>query len=53
MLLTILEVAAELGLASKTIRALIKRGELRGVRIGHEWRVDRDDLDLFLKRRRT
>jgi excisionase family DNA binding protein len=53
MLLKILEVAAELGLAPKTIRALIKRGDLRGVRIGRVWRVDRDDLDLFLKRRRT
>jgi excisionase family DNA binding protein len=53
MLLKILEVAAELGLAPKTIRALIKRGDLRGVRIGRLWRVDRDDLDLFIARRRT
>ncbi len=53
MLLKILEVAAELGLAPKTIRVLIKRGELRGIRIGRVWRVDQDDLDLFVKRRRT
>jgi excisionase family DNA binding protein len=53
MLLKILEVAAELGLAPKTIRALIKRGELRGVRIGRMWRVDSDDLEVFIARRRT
>ena len=52
MLLKILQVAAELGLAPKTIRALIKRGELRGVRLGRQWRVDQDDLDLFVQRRR-
>ena len=53
MLLTILQVAAELGLAPKTIRALIKRDELRGVRLGRQWRVDSDELALFIRRRTT
>ena len=53
MLLRILQVAAELGLAPKTIRALIKRGELRGVRLGRQWRVDSDELALFIRRRTT
>ncbi len=51
MLLKILQVAAELGLAPKTIRALIKRGELRAVRLGRQWRVDADELALFIRRR--
>ena len=53
MLLKILEVAAELGLAPKTIRKLIASGQLRGVRIGRVWRVDSDELALFVKRRTT
>jgi len=53
MLLKILEVAAELGLAPKTIRKLIASGQLRGVRIGRQWRVDEDELTLFVKRRTT
>lgn len=53
MLLKLLQVAGELGLAPKTIRALIKRGELRAVRIGRQWRVDSDELALFIRRRTT
>ena len=49
----ILEAAAELGLAPKTIRALIKRGELRGVRFGRQWRVDSDELALYIRKRTT
>jgi len=53
MLLKILQVAAELGLAPKTIRRLIASGQLRGIKIGRVWRVDSDELDLFVKRRMT
>ena len=53
MLLKLLRVAAELGLAPKTIRALIKRGELRAVRLVRHWRVDSDELALFIRRRTT
>lgn len=53
MLLKILQVAAELGLAPKTIRVMIKRGELRGVKLAREWRVDADELALFIRRRTT
>jgi excisionase family DNA binding protein len=51
MLLKNLQVAAELGLAPKTIRAMIKRGELRAVRLKREWRIDSDELALFIRRR--
>ena len=51
MLLKILQVAMELGLAPKTIRAMIKRGEIRGVKLSRAWRVDSDELALFIRRR--
>jgi excisionase family DNA binding protein len=53
MLLKIKQVAAELGLAAKTVRAWIKVGVLPGVRLGREWRVDSDELALFIRRRTT
>jgi excisionase family DNA binding protein len=53
MLLELLQVAAELGMAPKTIRALIKRGEIRGVRLGRQWRIDSDELALLIRRRTT
>jgi excisionase family DNA binding protein len=53
MLLKILQVAMELGLAPKTIRKLIARGELRAIRLGRQWRVDTDDLAVFIERRRV
>ena len=52
-LLTLREAAKQLAVAPKTVRKLIKTGPLRGIRIGREWRVDQDDLDLFVRRRRT
>ncbi|MBZ5698674.1 MAG: helix-turn-helix domain-containing protein [Acidobacteriia bacterium] len=52
-LLTVREAAKQLALAPKTVRKLIKTGSLRGVRVGRLWRVDQDELDLFVYRRRT
>jgi excisionase family DNA binding protein len=52
-LLTLREVADQIGFAPKTVRKLIHSGQLRGVEILGEWRVDQDDLDLFVTRRRT
>jgi len=52
-LLSVREAASQLGFAPKTVRKFIKTGQLRGARIGREWRVDQDDLDLFVARRRT
>ena len=53
ILLSVREVASQLGLAPKTVRKLIRTGSLRGVRIGRTWRVGKSDLDLFVERRRT
>jgi excisionase family DNA binding protein len=53
MLLKLLQVATELGLAPKTVRKLIHSGQLRAVRSGRQWRVDSDELALFIRRRTT
>ena len=53
MLLKILQVAMELGLAPKTIRKYILAGELRAIRLGRQWRVDTDDLAVFIEKRRV
>jgi len=53
MLLKILQVAMELGLAPKTIRKYILAGELRAIRLGRQWRADSDDLALFIEKRRV
>jgi excisionase family DNA binding protein len=50
-LVTIRDAATQLGFAPKTVRKFIHSGQLRGVRIGREWRVDQEELDLFVKRR--
>jgi excisionase family DNA binding protein len=50
-LLTVREVADQLSLAPKTVRRLILSGQLRGVKLGREYRVDQDELDVFVQRR--
>lgn len=53
MLLTIRQAADFLQITPKLVRSLIARGDLRHVRIGKHWRVDQDDLDLFVARRKV
>lgn len=50
-LLTIREAADQLGLAPKTVRKLILSRQLRGIKLGREYRVDQDELDVFVRRR--
>lgn len=52
-LLTIQAVAQQLGLRPKTIRQYIRKGTLKGVKIGRVWRVDAEDLQVFVASRRT
>jgi excisionase family DNA binding protein len=52
MLLRIREVAAELGLAAKTVRKWILTGKLPAVKLGREWRVESEELAIFIARRR-
>jgi excisionase family DNA binding protein len=43
--LSVQEAAEVLGVAAKTIHALIRRGELRSYRVGRLVRIQRDDLN--------
>ena len=51
-LLTVAEVATALRVTTKTVYALLHRGELRGFRIGRSIRVRRDDVAGFVERSR-
>ena len=52
-LLNLRSVASQIGFSVKSVRKLIASGQLRGVKILGEWRVDEDDLAMFVARRRT
>lgn len=49
-LLTVEQVAQEFQLTSQTIRNWIKSGALSAVRIGHVYRLRREDVDDMLRR---
>ncbi|MBR0662236.1 helix-turn-helix domain-containing protein [Neoroseomonas oryzicola] len=51
-LLSIGKVAELLDLSIKTVRRMIKRGELRVHRIGRQIRIAEDDFTVFLRHRR-
>jgi excisionase family DNA binding protein len=46
--ISVAQAAAELGIGCWSIRASIKRGELRAVRLGKRYRVLREALDELL-----
>lgn len=48
-LLTLREAAEVLHLSTRTVRAYVKRGEIRGRIIGNRWRFRRADLDTFFE----
>ena len=43
-------VAEQFGCDPKSVRRLIKKGEIDGVRFGWEWRVDHESLDQYVRR---
>lgn len=43
-LLTVAETAVVLRMSAPTIRRALERGELIGLRVGRQWRVERDSL---------
>lgn len=47
-LLTVQEVAALTRVSTMTVYRLIKRGELRAVRVGRSYRIRRQDLIKYL-----
>lgn len=48
--LTVKQVAKELAVSVETVRAMIHRGELEHVKVGKRLRVQRHELDAYLKR---
>lgn len=46
--LTIEEVATVLRLSSKSVRDACRRGEIRALKVGREWRIARSVLDDLL-----
>ncbi len=52
-MLSVDEVANELGVNPETVRVWIRTGELVALDIGRGYRISRDDLDDFIRRRRT
>ena len=49
-LLTIREVAKYLHVVQLTIYRMIDRGDLPAIKVGHVWRIRRQDLEDYLKR---
>ena len=47
--LTTGELAEELGLSATTVRRLLEEGQVKGVRLGHWWRIPREELDRILR----
>jgi excisionase family DNA binding protein len=52
-LLSVDDIADDLGVSTKTIRRLIDDGELRAYRIGRALRVSEDEVRKYLNRRRA
>jgi excisionase family DNA binding protein len=49
-LLTVEQIAAEFQLTPQTIRNWIKSGALSAVKIGHVYRIKREELDAMMRR---
>ena len=48
-LLTPTDVANRLQVNERTVTTWLRKGHLRGFKIGKEWRISPDDLQAFLK----
>jgi excisionase family DNA binding protein len=42
------DVAARLRICEATVRRLLRSGQLPGIKIGHCWRIRRQDVDALL-----
>ena len=52
-MLSVEDIADELGVNPETVRVWIRSGELVAFSIGKGYRISRADLDDFIRRRRT
>ncbi len=48
-LLTPSNVASRLQVNERTVTQLLRKGHLRGFKVGKEWRISSDDLQAFLE----
>lgn len=51
-LLNIKQVQDILGISERTAFRLIKGGELKGFKVGREWRFEPSDIDAYIERQR-
>jgi excisionase family DNA binding protein len=51
-LLTVKQVQEVLDLSERSIFRLIKSGELKGFKVGREWRFEESDVTSFIKQQR-
>ena len=47
-MMKVAQVAGRLNVAPPTVRRMLERGELRGVRVGRSWRVPESILNAFI-----
>lgn len=48
-LMTVEEVAGYLRVTKKTIYRLLRRGSIPAIKVGHQWRFNKDSIDKWLK----
>src|SRR5512137_2663011 len=50
-LLTVKDAAEYLNVSEKTVLRLIRRGELPASKVGGQWRLEQDAIDLYLRKK--
>lgn len=48
-MLTVTQVAQRLNVSDATVRRWLRTGLLSGLQVGNEWRVERADLEAFIR----
>lgn len=51
-LLTVEDVARRLNTSEASVRRWLRNGELIGIQVGGEWRIERADLEDYIRRNR-
>jgi excisionase family DNA binding protein len=46
------EIAAMLGLHLRTVQLLFRRGKIRGMKVGRNWKAYQSDIDAYLQAQR-
>lgn len=47
---TVAEVAKILRVSEATVRTLLESGELKGFKVGNQWRINEEDLNAYRRR---